>query len=109
MERPHDGKIYLAECETVCARRGAIAWERFAFDESLWSLLPFTTSRIDIEPNEDVMFIRLWKIRCRQFGEHLHRYQVTHGEALPSHKSLRNTLEYPPWNHTWVIVWGKVR
>ena len=55
------------------------------------------------------MFIRLWKIRCRQFGEHLHRYQVTHGEALPSHKRLRDTLEYPPWNHTWVIVWGKVR
>ncbi|KAI1783822.1 hypothetical protein LXA43DRAFT_902821, partial [Ganoderma leucocontextum] len=44
-------------------------------------------------------------VHCQGFGQQLHDYQLSRGQALPRELSLARALYDPPKRHRWILVW----
>ena len=84
-------------------------FERYVFRGNVWSEVPWDISPIEVDPEDDIIFVRVMGIQCRGFGQQLHDYQVNRGDGLPLQQRLAHVIYHPPKGHRWVLVWDEVR
>ena len=105
----HDHELYLYNYDWIRRLPPPCAYERWSFEGNLWSQVPWQISQIDVNPGDEVIFLRVMGIRCCAFGQHLHQYQERRGLALSPAFRVSVTARRVPEGFRWIVVWGKVR
>ena len=101
-------KLHLYENPHVRDLPAATKFERWVFSHNVWSLVPWDIDPLELEAQDDMVFVRVEGVCCEGFGQRLHDYQVRSGLALCAAQRLQSALYEPPPRHRWIILWMEV-
>nr|VWO98019.1 Inosine-5'-monophosphate dehydrogenase (IMP dehydrogenase) (IMPD) (IMPDH) (EC [Ganoderma boninense] len=102
----HDG-LFLFHHPRIRGIPAPTQFERYVFNGNVWSPVPWDITPIEVDPEDDIIFVRIMGIQCREFGQQLHNYQLDRGHALPINHRLEHVFYEPPKRHRWFLVWHK--